>query len=78
MILEIPPLLKKKLDGLRDMGLYEATEFKKSVIVSMLDDKTKFYTIDLIDERLRSLDTGSAKAIGDDEVLTEMVDRWIR
>lgn len=64
----IPTPLKKKLDNLQAMGFMEATDFKASVIASTLDNQTKFYAIDLIDERLNDLSIGDAMAVYDEDV----------
>lgn len=54
--------LEKKLKQLPKMGAREASDFKAKVINSLLDNPTKFYVIEKIDNRLKSLDKSNSLA----------------
>lgn len=64
----IPVGLKQKLDNLNNMGFMETESLKSDVIASTLDNQTKFYAIDLIDNRLSSLNIFDAIAVYDEDI----------
>jgi hypothetical protein len=59
--------LQKKLEELKDMGINEAMDFKQVVINSLLDNPTKFYVFDRIDERLKAIGTDADVFVAFDE-----------
>ena len=46
---------KKRVEQLKTMGLLECEAFKAEVVNSTVEDPTKFFLYDLIDERIKNL-----------------------
>ena len=55
-----------KVKKISKMGFYELQDYRDEVIASCLENPSKFFLYDLIDERLMALDAEAATVVCDD------------
>jgi len=58
--------IEEKIAKVSKMGFDELMDYKEEVISSLVDNPTKFFLYDIIDERLIALDAQSAAVAYDD------------
>jgi hypothetical protein len=61
-----------KVEKISKMGFYELMDYKEDIIASQVENPTKFFLYDIIDERLRALDAEGATVICDDSSFETM------
>jgi hypothetical protein len=61
-----------KVKKISKMGFYELMDYKEDIIASQVENPTKFFLYDIIDERLLALDAEGAAVICDDSSFETM------
>ena len=65
--------IEEKQAKISKMGVYELQDYRDDVIASCLENPSKFFLYDLIDERLMALDAAAASVVYDESAF-ETVD----
>lgn len=65
--------IEEKQAKISKMGFYELQDYRDDVVSSCLENPSKFFLYDLIDERLMALDAAAASVVCDDSAF-ETVD----
>ena len=65
--------IEEKQAKISKMGFYELQDYRDDVVSSCLENPSKFFLYDLIDERLMALDAAVASVVCDDSAF-ETVD----
>ena len=57
---------ENRVKKISKMGFYELMDYKEDIIASQVENPTKFFLYDIIDERLLALNAEGASVVCDD------------